>query len=228
MFFLCRSGGAKTCVCGKESSGGEGAAEDHGARGGLQRQCQDQRPPQRGTCTCFNERWEKEERKKQAKANKQTRQSNIAHPRLTFPRKMRLRWDSNPRHSIHRTERSTSWATEAAQLAGPKSHISYNTPDMYMYIYTYMYIVHCIPVFPPPDRALYQLSYRGSTAGWAQISHLIQYTWHVHVYLHIHVYCTLYTSVSPRINKKGEGGDLAGAECEIASGGLMNVHTPCI
>ena len=48
---------------------------------------------------------------------------------------------------------------------------------------------------------------------------------HVHVYLHIHVYCTLYTSVSPRINKKGEGGDLAGAECEIASGGLMNVHT---
>ena len=24
-----------------------------------------------------------------------------------------------------------------------------------------------------PDRALYQLSYRGSSAGWAQISHLI-------------------------------------------------------
>ena len=37
--------------------------------------------------TCFNERWEKEERKKQAKANKQTRQSNTAHPRLTSPRK---------------------------------------------------------------------------------------------------------------------------------------------
>ena len=37
------------------------------------------------------------------------------------------------------------------------------------------------------DRALYQLSYRGSSAGWAQISHLIVHlmnrlTVHVHVY----------------------------------------------
>ena len=46
-------------------------------------------------CTCFNEYNEKEGRKKQ------TRQSNIAHPRQSlFLRKMScLRWDSNPRHS---------------------------------------------------------------------------------------------------------------------------------
>ena len=82
----------------------------------------------RYTCTCFNERWEKEERKKQAKANKQTRQSNTAHPRLTSPRK------------------------NAPQ-------VGFEPTPLYS-----------------PDRALYQLSYRGSTAGWAQISHLIQYT----------------------------------------------------
>ena len=35
------------------------------------------------------------------------------------------------------------------------------------------------------------------------------------------------TSVSPRINEKGRGGDLAGAECEVVSGGLVHVHTPC-
>ena len=46
---------------------------------------------------------EKEERKKQARSNKQTRQSNTAHPRQSlFLEKMScLRWDSNPRHSIH-------------------------------------------------------------------------------------------------------------------------------
>ena len=45
---------------------------------------------------------EKEERKKQARSNKQTRQSNTAHPRQSlFLEKMScLRWDSNPRHSI--------------------------------------------------------------------------------------------------------------------------------
>ena len=44
---------------------------------------------------------EKEGRKKQARSNKQTRQSNIAHSRQSlFLRKMScLRWDSNPRHS---------------------------------------------------------------------------------------------------------------------------------
>ena len=54
---------------------------------------------------------------------------------------------------------------------------------------------------------------------------------HVHVYLHVHVHCTLYTSISPRMNEKGGWGDLAGAECGIASGGLvqvLHVHTPCI
>ena len=45
---------------------------------------------------------EKEERKKQARSNKQTRQSNTAHPRQSlFLEKMScLGWDSNPRHSI--------------------------------------------------------------------------------------------------------------------------------
>ena len=72
---------------------------------------------------------EKEERKKQARSNKQTRQSNTAHPRQSlFLEKMSsLRWDSNPRPTT----------------------------------------LHTL------DRALYQLSYRGSSAGWAQISHLI-------------------------------------------------------
>ena len=49
---------------------------------------------------------EKEERKKQARSNKQTRQSNTAHPRQSlFLEKMScLRWDSNPRHSTLQTE----------------------------------------------------------------------------------------------------------------------------
>ena len=57
----------------------------------------------------FLMRDEKEERKKQARSNKQTRQSNTAHPRQSlFLEKMScLRWDSNPRHSILQTERST-------------------------------------------------------------------------------------------------------------------------
>ena len=44
---------------------------------------------------------EKEERKKQARSNKQTKQSNTAHPRQSlFLEKMScLGWDSNPRHS---------------------------------------------------------------------------------------------------------------------------------
>ena len=50
----------------------------------------------------FLMRDEKEERKRQARSNKQTRQSNTAHPRQSlFLEKMScLRWDSNPRHSI--------------------------------------------------------------------------------------------------------------------------------
>ena len=49
----------------------------------------------------FLMRDEKEERKKQARSNKQTRQSNTARPRQSlFLRKMScLGWDSNPRHS---------------------------------------------------------------------------------------------------------------------------------
>ena len=46
----------------------------------------------------FEMRDEKEERKKQARLNKQTRQSNTAHPRQSlFLEKMScLAWDSNP------------------------------------------------------------------------------------------------------------------------------------
>ena len=66
----------------------------------------------------------KEERKKQARSNKQTRQSNTAHPRQSQKNEL-------PR-------------------VGLKPKTLYNL-----------------------DRALYQLSYRGSSAGWAQISHLI-------------------------------------------------------
>ena len=55
------------------------------------------------TCTCIHVlmRDEKGGRNKQARSNKQTRQSNTAHPRQSlFLRKMScLGWDSNPRHS---------------------------------------------------------------------------------------------------------------------------------
>ena len=69
----------------------------------------------------------RDERKKQARSNKQTRQSNTAHPRQSpFLRKNEL-----PYVGLEPTT-----------------------------LYTL-------------DRALYQLSYRGSSAGWAQISHLI-------------------------------------------------------
>ena len=51
----------------------------------------------------FLMRDEKEERKKQARSNKQTRQSNTAHPRQSlFLEKMScFRWDSNPRHTLY-------------------------------------------------------------------------------------------------------------------------------
>ena len=64
---------------------------------------------------------EKEERKKQARSNKQTRQSNTAHPRQSlFLEKMScLGWDLNPRHSILRQ----------------------SATNMYMYMYMY---THCI------------------------------------------------------------------------------------
>ena len=70
---------------------------------------------------------EKEERKKQARSNKQTRQSNTAHPRQS----LFLEKNELPQVGLEPTT-----------------------------LYTL-------------DRALYQLSYRGCSAGWAQISHLI-------------------------------------------------------
>ena len=39
------------------------------------------------------------------------------------------------------------------------------------------------------DRALYQLSYRGSSAGWTQISHLIVHLMYIHVHVPVQ-YCT--------------------------------------
>ena len=36
-----------------------------------------------------------------------------------------LKWDLNPRHSALQTDCLTNWATNAAQLAGSKSNISY-------------------------------------------------------------------------------------------------------
>ena len=49
----------------------------------------------------------KKERSKQRQTNKQGKATQHTQGSF-FLEKMRLRWDSNPRHSIHRTERSTS------------------------------------------------------------------------------------------------------------------------
>ena len=95
---------------------------------------------------------EKEEKKKQARSNKQTRQSNTAHPRQSlFLEKMScLRWDSNPRHSILYTlySRQSALPTELPrQLSwlGPNL-TSHSTPDeqanMYMYTHYYVCILH--------------------------------------------------------------------------------------
>ena len=61
---------------------------------------------------------EKEGRKKQARSNKQTRQSNTAHPRQSlFLRKMScLMWDSNPRHSSVKLQTDLSTTELPRQL----------------------------------------------------------------------------------------------------------------
>ena len=70
----------------------------------------------------FLMRDENEERKKQARSNKQTRQSNTAHPRQSlFLEKIScLGWDSNPRHSIM-CSGGTMALRVPAELPGPKS-----------------------------------------------------------------------------------------------------------
>ena len=83
----------------------------------------------------FLMRDEKEERKKQARSNKQTRLSNTAHSRQS----LFLRKNELPQVGLEPTT-----------------------------LYT-------------PDRALYQLSYRGSSAGWAQISHLIVHLMNMYI-----------------------------------------------
>ena len=91
---------------------------------------------------------EKEERKKQARSNKQTRQRNTAHPRQSlFIEKMScLGWDSNPRHSILQTciyalvgtHRVRAVWVEIARLprVGLKPTTLY-TPDMYIRVSGY-------------------------------------------------------------------------------------------
>ena len=70
---------------------------------------------------------EKEERKKQlqARSNKQTRQSNTAHPKQSlFLEKMSyLRWDSNPRHSEGRKKEASKvkQTNKAKQHSTPKA-----------------------------------------------------------------------------------------------------------
>ena len=124
---------------------------------------------------------EKEERKKQARSNKQTRQSNTAHPRQSlFLEKMScLRWDSNPRHSILYTlySRQSALPTELPrQLSwlGPNL-TSHSTPDEQAN--HQLSIKEKAGVMKPPMTpnmyVINQLSYRGSSAGWVQISHLI-------------------------------------------------------
>ena len=83
----------------------------------------------------LNERWE--ERKKQARSNKQTRQSNTK--------------NELPQMGLEQTRQSNT-KNELPQMGLEP---------------TTLYTL---------DRALYQLSYRGSSAGWAQISHLIYST----------------------------------------------------
>ena len=103
----------------------------------------------------FLMRDEKEERKKQARSNKQTRQSNTAHPRQSrFLRKMScLGWDSNPRHSILWIERSTTELPRQLNWLG-QNLTAHSTPDeqanhqlsmkekaevTYIYMYSYLY-----------------------------------------------------------------------------------------
>ena len=67
---------------------------------------------------------EKEEIKKQARSNKQTRQSNTAHPRQSlFLEKMScLGWDSNPRHSILQTCTCIVYASVCSVLTYGSGH----------------------------------------------------------------------------------------------------------
>ena len=126
---------------------------------------------------------EKEERKKQARSSKQTRQSNTAHPahprQSLFLEKMScLRWDSNPRHSIrqHSTPSTPKAVTFPRKNELPQVGLEPTT------LYTL-------------DRALYQLSYRGSSAGWAQISHLI-----VHLMNRLTINISMYTLYLCEVN----------------------------
>ena len=64
---------------------------------------------------------EKEGRKKQARSNKQTRQSNTAHPRQSLKMSC-LGWDSNPRH--YTLDRALYQLSYQGNLAG-----------MYVYVY---------------------------------------------------------------------------------------------
>ena len=149
---------------------------------------------------------EKEERKKQARSNKQTRQSNTAHPRQSlFLEKMScLRWDSNPRHVLYTL-----------------------------------------------DRALYQLSYRGSSAGWAQHVHvnvhdfvsepqalslhnyrytdtctLYMCTCMAYIYVHVHLYTNHIQDFFQEVSDGGKMNIKKGVKVRVWSMGVANYPHP--
>ena len=83
-------------------------------------------------CTCFNERWEgrkeemrrKEEWSKQGQTNNKSKQHSTPKA-VTFPMKDELAQVGLEPTTLYTLDRALyHWATKAAQLAGPKSHIS--------------------------------------------------------------------------------------------------------
>ena len=115
---------------------------------------------------------EKEGRKKQARSNEQIRQSNTAHSRqaVTFPKKNEL-----PRVGLEPTtlySRQSALPTELPrQLSWLGPNLTFHsTPDELSTQYEGEGRGNETTTL---DRALYQLSYQGSSAGWAQISHFI-------------------------------------------------------
>ena len=86
---------------------------------------------------------EKEGRKKQARSNKQTRQSNTAHPRQSlFLGKNELHVPQvglNPRHSILQTEHSTIELPRQLSWLGPNL-TSHNKPDERAYLHVQVHV----------------------------------------------------------------------------------------
>ena len=80
---------------------------------------------------------EKEERKKQARSNKQTRQSNTAHPHA--------RVSLYPDYMYMHVSQCTQSTCTCTCLSVPRLHVHARVsvyPD-YMYMYMYMHVSHC-------------------------------------------------------------------------------------